>query len=287
MLRRKQIALSSEESEIRHKIKIAALGVSLTAIGTWFVLLNSDHAPPPSPPPLMVEAAPRDTDEVLVAARDIPMGMRIGDASVDWQVWPKRSISDQMIVQSNSPDVLGNIKGFMSRVAFVRGEPMRFDKLVKGGEGGFMSAILPVGMRAVAIKIDSDGGSTAGGFILPNDRVDVVRVYRDDEATMARGAPVMASQTILANVRVLAVGQNVEEENGKRVVTGGNATLELDPSQAELVVLAQHASGSDLQLVLRSLIDSGGAAETVSDLQTANSGDLTILRFGVTRQAAR
>jgi hypothetical protein len=103
----------------------------------------------------------------------------------------------------------------MTRVSFLRGEPMRRDKLVKGGAGGFMSAILPAGMRAVAIKIDNGGDSEAGGFILPNDRVDVVRVYRDDEATKARGAEVMGSQTILANVRILAIGQNVQEENGK------------------------------------------------------------------------
>jgi len=283
MLRKKQIAMVSAEGELRHKMKIAVLGVSLTAIGFSYVLLNSGQAPPPSS--RIVEAAPLDRDEVLVAAHDIPMGMRIGDASVDWQAWPKGSISDQMIVKSSSPNVLGNINGFMSRVAFVRGEPMRLDKLVKGGEGGFMSAVLPAGMRAVAIRIDSDGGSAAGGFILPNDRVDVVRVYRDDVATIARGSAVMSSQTILANVRVLAVGQNVEEENGKKVVTGRNATLELDPSQAELVVL-ENTNGSDLHLVLRSLMDSAGAAETVSD-QNADSGGLTILRFGVARQAAR
>jgi pilus assembly protein CpaB len=283
MLRKKQIAMVSAEGELRHKIKIAVLGVSLTAIGFSYVLLNSGQAPPPSS--RIVEAAPLDRDEVLVAAHDIPMGMRIGDASVDWQAWPKGSISDQMIVKSSSPNVLGNINGFMSRVAFVRGEPMRLDKLVKGGEGGFMSAVLPAGMRAVAIRIDSDGGSAAGGFILPNDRVDVVRVYRDDVATIAHGSVVISSQTILANVRVLAVGQNVEEENGKKVVTGRNATLELDPSQAELVVL-ENTNGSDLHLVLRSLMDSAGAAETVSD-QNADSGGLTILRFGVARQAAR
>jgi pilus assembly protein CpaB len=283
MLRKKQIAMVSAEGALRQKIRIAALGVSLLAIGFSYVLLNGGQAPPAPPTSRIVEAAPL---EVLVAAHDIPMGTRIGDASVGWQAWPKGSISDQMIVKSSSPDVLGNINGFMSRVAFVRGEPMRLDKLVKGGEGGFMSAVLPTGMRAVAIRIASDGGSTAGGFILPNDRVDVVRVYRDDVATIARGTAVMSSQTILANVRVLAVGQNVEEENGKKVVTGSNATLELDPSQAELVVLAENANGSDLHLVLRSLMDSGGAAETVSD-QNADSGGLTILRFGVARQAAR
>jgi pilus assembly protein CpaB len=266
-------------------MQIAVLGVSVAAFAGAYVLFNSSGPTPPAP---IVQIAPKlATDEVLVAAQDISMGTQIGDTSVSWQVWPKASISEQMIAKSAGPDVMADIKGSMTRVAFLRGEPMRRDKLVKGGGGGFMSAILPAGMRAVAIKIDADGGSAAGGFILPNDRVDVVRVYRDDAATIARGAVVMVSETILANVRVLAIGQNVEEENGKKVVTGGNATLELDPSQAELVVLAQNTNGSELQLVLRSLLDSGGPTETVSDLQTANSGGLTIMRFGLARQAAR
>ncbi len=102
-----------------------------------------------------------------------------------------------MIVKVASGDAMDDVKGSMTRDSFLRGEPMRRDKLVKGGAGGFMSAILPSGMRAVAIKIDNSGDSTAGGFILPNDRVDVVRIFRDDEATKARGAEVMAHQTIL------------------------------------------------------------------------------------------
>ena len=121
-----------------------------------------------------------------------------------------------------------------------------------------MSAILPSGMRAVAIKIDNSGDDYAGGFILPNDRVDVITISRDDEATKARGVEVLGAQTILTNVRVLAIGQNVQEENGKKVVVGGNATLELDPQQAELVVLAQQAGNANLHLALRSLADSAG-----------------------------
>jgi pilus assembly protein CpaB len=208
MLRKKQIAMVSAEGELRHKIKIAVLGVSLTAIGFSYVLLNSGQAPPAPPSSRIVEAAPLDRDEVLVAAHDIPMGMRIGDASVDWQAWPKGSISDQMIVKSSSPNVLGNINGFMSRVAFVRGEPMRLDKLVKGGEGGFKSAGLPAGRRAVAIGIDSGGGSTAGGFILPNDRVDVILSKRDKVSESVK------SQIVLSNLRVLAIDQAPKEKDG-------------------------------------------------------------------------
>ena len=268
-----------------NRMQIVVLGVSVTAFGGAYILFNSGGPTPRAP---IVQAAPKiETDEVLVAAQDVPMGTQIGDTSVTWQVWPKAAISELMIAKSAGLSIMADIKGSMTRVAFLRGEPMRRDKLVKGGAGGFMSAILPAGMRAVAIKIDNGGDSEAGGFILPNDRVDVVRVYRDDDATKARGAEVMGSQTILANVRVLAIGQNVQEENGKKVVTGGNATLELDPSQAELIVLAQHTGGSNLHLVLRSLVDSGGSTETVGDLENGKGGGVTIMRFGAAMQAAR
>jgi pilus assembly protein CpaB len=150
-----------------------------------------------------------------------------------------------------------------------------------------MSAILPAGRRAVAIKIDNGGDSEAGGFILPNDRVDVLRIYRDDDASKARGTEVLDAQTLLANVPVLAIGQNIQEENGKKVVNGGNATLELDATQAELLVLAQHIGGSSLHLILRSLADSGGPANTVADLRNGDNGGVTILRFGYGRQSIR
>jgi pilus assembly protein CpaB len=270
-----------------NRMQIVVLGISVVAFGAAYVLFNSWQTPEPPHAPV-VQTAPRvDTDEVLVAAQDVPMGTTIGEAAIAWQEWPKAAISDLMIAKSSGPHVMDDVKGSMTRVSFLRGEPMRRDKLVKGAGGGFMSAILPAGMRAVAIKIDNSGDSTAGGFILPNDRVDVLKVYRDEDATKARGAEVMASQTILTNVRVLAIGQNVQDENGKKVVVGGNATLELDPSQAELVVLAQHSSGSNLHLLLRSLVDSGGVTETVGDQPDGKNGGLTIVRFGAAQQAAR
>ena len=273
-----------------NKMQIAVLGVSVAAFGAAYMLFNTAAPPAPTQAPVVQIAPKIDTDEVLVAAQDVPMGTLVTENVVNWQEWPKAAISDLMIVKSGGPKVMDEIKGSMTRVAFLRGEPMRRDKLVKGGAGGFMSAILPSGMRAVAIKIENSGDSTAGGFILPNDRVDVVRVFRDDEATKAKGAEVMGTQTILTNVRVLAIGQNVQEENGKKVVVGGNATLELDPQQSELIVLAQHSSGSNLHLLLRSLVDSGGVTETVGDLGGgggAKPTGVTIVRYGSAQQAGR
>jgi pilus assembly protein CpaB len=267
-----------------NRVQIAVLGFTVVAFGAAYVLFN---IAPPSPPPPRVAAAPKlDTDEVLVAVQDIAMGAQIGDASVAWQLWPKAAVSESMIAKSSGPNAMEDVKGSLARESFIRGEPMRRDKLVKTGANGFMSAILPSGMRAIAIKIDNAGDSYAGGFILPNDRVDVIAVYHDEEATKAKGVAVLAARTILSNVRVLAIGQNIEDQNGKKVVTGANATLELDPAQAVLIVLAQQAGNTNLHLALRSLADSGGKTETLAD-SGDNGDDLTVVRFGAPQAAAR
>jgi pilus assembly protein CpaB len=267
-----------------NRMQIAVLGVSVAAFGAAYFFFNSFQS---TPAPVIVQAGPKlDTDEVLIASEDIPMGTVVNETEVSWQAWPKAAVSEQMIAKSAGPNEIDQVKGSMTRLSFLRGEPIRRDKLVKNGQGGFMSAILPTGMRAVAIKIDGGGDSSAGGFILPNDRVDVVRVYRDDEATKARGVEVLATQTILTDVQVLAIGQIIQDDNGKKVAVGSNATLELTPQQAELIVLAQHAGGSNLHLLLRSLVDSGGQPETVANVQGGRAG-LTIMRYGSAQQAAR
>jgi pilus assembly protein CpaB len=85
-----------------NKTQIAVLGLSVVAFGAAYMLFNSGQAPAPSP--VIVQAAPKlDTDEVLVAAQDVPMGTQVGGASVSWQVWPKTAISEQMIVRSTGP----------------------------------------------------------------------------------------------------------------------------------------------------------------------------------------
>jgi len=265
----------------RKLIIVAAFAIA--GFGAAYAFLTGGSAPRPAPP--AVEAAKVEVDQILVAAQDLPMGTTVGEGAIVWQVWPKAAVSEQMIAKSGAPDGAEEVKGSMTRVAFLRGEPMRRDKLVKQGAGGFMAAILPPGKRAVAIKIDNGGDTSAGGFILPNDRVDVVSLSRDDEASKARGIEVVTARTILANVRVLAIGQNVEEQNGRKVVTGANATLELDPDQVNLIVLAQHGGGDTLRLALRSLADSGGPARTATEAPSTAQG-VTVVRFGV-EQAIR
>jgi pilus assembly protein CpaB len=143
--------------------------------------------------------------------------------------------------------------------------------------GGYMAAILPSGMRAISTEISTETG--AGGFILPNDHVDVILTRRDREAEKASGTEVHSSETILNNIRVLAIDQNVEEKNGQKVVVGKTATLELAPHQAETLALA-HQLGS-LSLALRSVTDasrddSKDAVNTGGRRNTVN-----VVRFGV------
>jgi pilus assembly protein CpaB len=230
-----------------------------------------------------------DTDDVLVAAHDLPMGTQLAEPDVTWQKWPTQALSELMIKKSEGPQALENVKGAVTRNSFLQGEPMRRDKLIKGPNSGFLSAILPSGMRAVAINIDPGGGATAGGFILPNDRVDVIRVYSDEEQTRLRGVEVNSAQTILTNVRVLAIAQSIQEKGtDKGTVLGANATLELTPEQAELIVLAQRTGGAgNLHLTLRSMLDASGATKSVGDLGGAKSDSLTIVRAGSPQQATR
>jgi len=125
---------------------------------------------------------------------------------------------------------------------------VRESKLIKT-DRGFMSAILPAGKRALAVQISAD--TSAGGFILPNDHVDVIMTRRKGEG---QGGD-FDTETILRNLRVLAIDQTIEEQNGAKVVVGSTATLEVDPAQAEALTAAQPMA-EKLVLALRSLEDS-------------------------------
>src|SRR3984885_2120276 len=128
--------------------------IAVLAFGATYMVLRGAGNPAPSP---VAEAPPKvDVEQVLVASQDLPMGTVVNEGATAWQTWPKAAISEFMITKSGKPDALEDVRGSMTRVAFPRGEPIRHDKLVKAGAGGFMSAILPSGERAVAIKIDND-----------------------------------------------------------------------------------------------------------------------------------
>ncbi len=189
---------------------------------------------------------------------------------MQWQPWPKDAIPPGMIKKSDNPAVVADLKGSIARAGLVQGEPVRREKLIKS-DGGLMAATLPSGMRAVAINIDAQGATTAGGFILPKDRVDVVRTSRDASKPNSEN---YLSETLLQNIRVLAIGQNVQEKNGQPVVVGSNATLELDPAQAETVILAQRTG--QLSLTLRSMQDARQNPKAAAQIHNG----VTVVRYG-------
>ena len=260
--------------------QIIAGAIALFAFGGAFVLMNRTKPVQP----VVVKTAPpvqrTDLEQVLVASKDIPLGTQVQELDISWSSWPRANTSDGMILRSKEPNALEDIKGSVARAQFFKGEPLRRNKLVKGPNAGFLSAILPSGSRAVAINIDSTGSTSAGGFILPNDRVDVIRTTR-----AGQGEGGYATQTILRNIRVLAIGQRIEEKNNERVVVGSNAPLELTPRQTEQIVLAQRVG--QLSLTLRSMLDANVDQEEGADREPEGPPPLSIIRFGQTVNISR
>lgn len=245
-------------------VRLVLALVFLLAIAGGLYLFSGD---PPPQPVVEIEVPKSDTQEVLVAARDIPVGAIISDLDLRWVVWPNAAIGPIMISKTADPVALQALKGSIVRVALMEGEPVRRSKLVKGANAGFLSAILPSGLRAVSISIDGSGTTNAGGFVLPNDRVDVVRAVR--------GADGARAEVILSDVLVLAIGRAVQEQPGPdRTVQGVNATLQVTPEQANDLIVAQQSGG--LSLVLRSLLDAGRPTPVTKEKDTG----VSIIKFG-------
>jgi pilus assembly protein CpaB len=244
---------------------------------------------PPEPSPTMaalpVAPPPLETEDVLIANTELPLGKIITPDDIAWVAWPKKLVSDQALRRSALPKLREEMIGSLVRAPLLKGEPIRTEKVVKATGSGILAAMLPTGYRAMAINIDSQGATTAGGFILPNDRVDVLRTLTRADPTRSEGR--IESETLLANVRVLAIGQNIQERNGERVVTGSNATLEVDPAQAELLAQAQRSG--QISLTLRSMADAGTRPSTVAGSVTGamrGSGH-TMQTVGVVRAGKR
>jgi pilus assembly protein CpaB len=253
--------------------RIVVLSVALAAGGVA-ALLAGRSEPPPKPQAVQLQQIA--SVDVLVAKSDIEMGKSVSGDDVTWQAWPANANTGNFIRKSDHPNAVSELAGSVARAPFVAGEPIREAKLVKVKGAGFMAAILPSGMRAVSIGVSPE--SAAGGFILPNDHVDVVLTRRDREAEKAAGIEMHTSETILSDIRVLAIDQQLEEKNGQKVVVGKTATLELTPGQVEVVTLARQTG--TLSLALRSITDAGKAT-TKSEDDKGKRDAVNVVRFGV------
>ncbi len=219
--------------------------LSAGGIAAWLVIAGR-----PAPVAVAAPAPEIPMQDVLVSAGDLLPAQTLTQESLRWQPWPQNALSSIYITRTSRPDAIDSLVGSIVRNRMVGGEPIREENLTPH-HAGYLATVLPPGKRALAVRISAE--STAGGFILPNDRVDVLHCDGKD--------PV--SHTILTNVRVLAIDQVVDDtnkdKNTKANVIGKTATLELDPSQAEILAAAQ-AVGT-LSLSLRSAADNDDRQE--------------------------
>jgi pilus assembly protein CpaB len=242
--------------------RIVVLVIALAAGAVAAMLASGNRTPEapkaPEPPP------PLATVDVLVAKTDLGTGQVVNEGDVGWQIWPAASASSSFIRKTDRPEAVKDFIGAVVRTPIAAGEPIRDSKVVVAKGGGFMAAILPHGMRAIAL--------------------DVVLTRRDKAAEKITGVEKFTSETILKNVRVLAVDQAVEEKEGQKVVVGKTATIELDPQQVETLALARQIG--TISLTLRSLLDSqsptpeGGEGGDDKEARGINT-----VRYGVSTQS--
>ena len=253
--------------------RIVVLTIALSAGGVAAYLASgSDNRSLPAEP-----VAQLQTVDVLVARSDIGLGQIVAPGDLQWQSWPAATAGGSFIRRNEHPDATTEIAGSIARTPFIAGEPIREPKLVRANGSGFMAAILPTGMRAISTEISPETG--AGGFILPNDRVDVILSKREKNQDRTGATDVVNSEIILSNVRVLAIDQAPKEKDGQNAVVGKTVTLELKPEQAE--TLARARQSGTLALALRSIADAN-AVENRPDGQARPTGaNINIVRYGV------
>jgi pilus assembly protein CpaB len=255
--------------------RIVVLTIALSAGGVAAYLARGSGEKPAEAPPL----AQIPASEVLVAKGDIGLGQIVKPEDLQWQSWPAEGVSNSVISRGSRAEAIKEIAGSIARAPFIAGEPIREQKLVKANGSGFMAAILPTGFRAISTEISPETG--AGGFILPNDRVDVLLSKRDKNPDKG-GPDLISSEIILTNIRVLAIDQAPKEKEGMNALVGKTVTLELKPEQAE--TLARSRQSGTLSLALRSITDVN-TVESRSEEAPKRSSSINVVRYGVANQS--
>jgi pilus assembly protein CpaB len=260
-------------------MNIARIVVLIIALGAGGVAAYLARGTDEKPRPATEPVAQLPTVEILVAKSDIGLGQQVKAEDMQWQAWPASATASNLINRASRAEAVNDIAGSIARVPFYAGEPIREQKLVKANGSGFMAAILPTGTRALSTEISPETG--AGGFILPNDRVDVILSKRERNPD-GKGADVVQSEIILSNIRVLAIDQAPKEKEGSNSLVGRTATLELKPEQAETLARARQ-SGS-LSLALRSITDTNPPEGSGADQIKKRSESVNVVRYGIANE---
>lgn len=222
-----------------------------------------------------------NSTEVLVARTDMGLGTHTTEANFRWQAWPQDAVPPGAVTRSSGGNPIRDFAGGIARAPIMAGEPITKSKVVKAGEGSVLASILPQGKRAISTKITDD--SAVGKMILPNDHVDVILARRTRNRS---GQEEYVSDTLFRNVRVLAIGQQLEAKEGKKGAEGTTATLELTPAQAEVLAYAK-SSGGEISLALRSIADLNRETDgddtkpRKSSARQERGDNVRVLRYGV------
>jgi pilus assembly protein CpaB len=253
-------------------IATAALAAILLAFMVRGMLAPKHVA---APPPVAVAAPQKPMAQVLTAKRDLPVGTRITPMDLAWQAWPADALNASFVTNGAAPAVqvqgaqkaaqsaaqathdmiavqgpMQAFDGAIVKEAMVQGEPVIARKVVRGGQSGYMAVVLLPGMRAMAVPINAE--SAAGGFILPGDRVDVLQSRAGPDG---KG---FITETLMRNLRVLAIDQKTEPGKDAKAMVGTVAVLEVPA--ADTLILARGKAQGEMHLALRSYADLGGAA---------------------------
>ena len=225
---------------------VLAGGTTMTA-RVW---LASQRAVPTEAAPI---AVPTPSKSVLIVRSPIQRGQILRPDDLAWEPWPEGGIARNYIVLgSRTPEAYA---GWVARQPIAAGEPLIESKIVAPGNRGFLAAVLRPGMRAVSVPVTITSGIS--GFVFPGDQVDLIVTYSVQdrpEPGAATTGPLIEhkiSETVLHDVRVIAIDQKLDSKAGEATVAK-TATFEVTPKQSEIVALASEMG--KLSLSLRSLV---------------------------------
>jgi len=226
---------------------VVLIGIALVIAGVTAFLarsLVSTPQPQTNGSPQAVAKIAEARLKILVAAADMEVGHFVKAEDMIWQSWPDDKVHDAYIQQESdvAPD---SFVGAVVKTTIAAGEPIIANRMVKPGDRGFMAAVLPAGKRAISIRINATSGNA--GFIFPGDRVDILLTH---EVGAGNRGTARVSETVLSNVRVLAINQRTDNPTHTPSI-GQTATLEVTPKEAEKISLINRMG--ELTLVLRSL----------------------------------
>ena len=245
-------------------IALVLAGGTAVLVRSWLAQRTADAEAAPLARPV----APQKS--VLVARGAITRGQILKPTDLAWQTWPDGNL-DRAYIQKGSKTI-EDLAGWVARDPFGPGEPITEPKIVAPGSRGFLAAVLRPGMRAVSVPVTATSGIS--GFVFPGDQVDILITHPlQASGGKGEGVPHQASETVLHDVRVLAVDQKLDSKGGEAIVAH-TATLEVTPKQSEVIAVASEMG--KLSLSLRSLTTPPGEETTADSADKPGSGTFTL-----------